>query len=135
MSSRWTIAVVGVAFAAVIVQVAATARPAVPEGAVRIDVGAAPVGRAIPAGFIGLSLEYRSAPYYFGPGPRALNPAFIRLVRYLDPVGSPLIRIGGDTTDWTWWPVAGMPKPGGIRYTLTPHWLALTRAMALALGA
>ena len=46
-----------------------------------------------------------------------------------------MIRIGGDTTDWAWWPTKRVPKPAGVRYVLTPRWLAVTRATALALNA
>ena len=132
------VALAALCFAAAVwvaAQTNATARPTVPKDAVRIDVRSSAIGAAIPPGFVGLSIEYHSVPFYFGSGASALNPTFVRLVRYLDPVGSPLIRIGGDSTDWTWWPLAGFAKPGGIRYALTPRWLALTRAMATALRA
>jgi hypothetical protein len=46
-----------------------------------------------------------------------------------------VIRFGGDTTDWTWWPTPGVLKPAGIRYTLTNQWLSVTRAAAQAMGA
>ena len=43
---------------------------------------------------------------------------FEQLIRNLAPGQAPDLRIGGDTTDWTWWPVPGVAKPGGIRYSL-----------------
>jgi hypothetical protein len=46
-----------------------------------------------------------------------------------------VIRFGGDTTDWTWWPTPRVNMPPGIRYSLTRRWLAATRATALALHA
>ena len=46
-----------------------------------------------------------------------------------------MIRIGGDTTDWTWWPVPGVGKPGGIRYSLTPTFARVTAALAHELNA
>lgn len=111
------------------------AGPAIPGDAVRINVAATPVSRPVPAGFTGLSIEYRSAPYYFGTGPGAPNPLFISLVRQLTDGQSPVIRFGGDTTDWTWWPTPGVSQPPGIRYTLTPRWIQATRAAATALDA
>ena len=108
---------------------------AVPKDAVAVDIASAPTGTAIPAGFLGFSIEYSSLLAYSGPDPASPNPTFIRLVRDLSPGGSPVIRFGGDTTDWTWWPTTGVAKPRGIRYVLTPRWLAAARATALALRA
>jgi hypothetical protein len=83
---------------------------------------------------VGLSIEYRSAPGYFGP-PGAPDEVFDQLVRDLTPGQSPVLRFGGDTTDWTWAPTPGVHKPPGIRYTLTPAWMLSTAAAARALNA
>ncbi len=107
----------------------------IPNGAVRVEVTSATMSRPIPAGYIGLSIEVWSSLAYSGTNPAAPNPTFIRLVRALNPGGAPVIRFGGDTTDWSWWPTKGVAKPAGIRYTLTPRWLAVTRASAQAMGA
>ena len=85
-------------------------------------------------GFVGLSIEYRSAPGYFGT-PADPDEVFDQLVRNLTPGQSPVLRFGGDTTDWTWAPTPGVPKPRGIRYTLTPAWMRSTAAAARALNA
>jgi len=108
---------------------------AVPRNAIAVDVRGGPAGPAIPPGFLGLSVEYSSLLSYSGPDTAAPNPTFIRLVRALAPGASPVIRFGGDTTDWTWWPTNGVPKPPGIRFVLTRRWLAVARATALAMGA
>jgi hypothetical protein len=121
--------------AALIAQEAAEADLTVPRTAVRVDVAPAPISRPVPAGFVGLSIEYRSAPYYFGDDPAAPNPLFLSLVRQLAPGQSPVLRFGGDTTDWTWWPTPGVVPPPGIRYTLVPGWVQATRATAEALNA
>jgi hypothetical protein len=107
----------------------------IPRGALRVEVGGSPISRPIPAGYVGFSIEYWSSLAYSGANPAAPNPTLIRLVEALDPGSSPIIRFGGDTTDWTWWPTPGVAKPAGIRYTLTPRWLAVTRASARAMGA
>jgi len=94
-----------------------------------------PTRRTIPAGFLGLSLEYPAVAAYAGSDPHAVNPVFVQLIRNLSPNQSPDLRIGGDTADWTWWPVPGVAKPGGIRYSLTPTWVQVIGAMARELGA
>jgi hypothetical protein len=92
-------------------------------------------GRPIPPGFIGLSLEYRTILSYLGTNPSAINPVFVRLLRNLTPGQTPVLRIGGDSTDWTWWPVPKMRRPPGVTYAITPDWLAVARALAHATGA
>ena len=46
-----------------------------------------------------------------------------------------MLRIGGDSTDGTWWPIRGMIPPGGIYYRLTDGWLRITQALAADLDA
>jgi hypothetical protein len=114
----------------------ASQRPrSIPRGAVRVVVGSRPVSRRLPGGFVGLSIEYPSSIGYAGRDPSRLNPVYLRLVRGLSPGQSPVLRFGGDTADWTWWPVPGMARPRGIRYALTRRWLAVTGATARALNA
>jgi hypothetical protein len=103
-----------------------------PKGAIQLDVGAVASGAAIPSGFVGISTEYSSLPAYAGGDPAAVNPTFIQLLRNLDPAGSPVIRIGGDTTDWAWWPTAGAARPPWARFVLTWRWVAIARAVARA---
>jgi hypothetical protein len=57
------------------------------------------------------------------------------LVRNIDPNQRPVIRIGGDSTDWAWWPTPSVRRPTGIRIDLTPHWLGVTQALAATLDA
>jgi hypothetical protein len=96
---------------------------------------ARPAGPRIPAGFLGLSFENDAIFPYAGTEPQSLNPVFVQLIRNLTPGQSPSLRIGGDSTDWAWWPVPGLAKPGGVRITLTPQWMAVTRALASTLNA
>jgi len=100
-----------------------------------LTVTTAPAGRAIQPGFLGLSLEYPAVEAYAGSDPKAINPVFEQLIRNLTPGQAPNLRIGGDTTDWTWWPVPGVAKPGGIRYSIGDNWAAVTSALAHGLGA
>lgn len=98
-------------------------------------VSATPTGQAMPAGFIGVSLEYRALHLYTGRDPRAIDPVLVALLKGLAPAQAPVVRIGGDSTDGTWWPIRGMLAPGGIYYQLTKGWLRTTRALAADLGA
>jgi hypothetical protein len=74
-------------------------------------------------------------PRYAGTNPGALNPVFLQLVKNLNPSQSPVLRLGGDSTDLTWWAVPGMQQPVAVRITLTPAWMRVTGAMTGALSA
>jgi Glycosyl hydrolase family 79 C-terminal beta domain len=100
--------------------------------AVTVDPGAN--DPAVPPGFLGLSIEYPALEAYAGSDPSSLDPVFEQLVRNLAPQGS-VLRIGGNSADRTWWPVAGVSRPPGVTFDITPQWLAVTRALARALGA
>ncbi len=100
-----------------------------------LTVRTAARGQAIPAGFLGLSMEYPTLEGYAGTDPRALDPVFVQLVRNLSPGQRPVLRIGGVSTDHAWSPIPGVPAPPWARYTLDPTLLGVTRAVAAALGA
>ncbi len=104
-------------------------------GTARITVAAPARPRAIPSGFVGLSLEYSAIDAYAGSDPTAVDPVLAQLIRNLTPGQRPVLRIGGDSADWTWWPVAGIARPPGVSYALSQRWLDVTRALAQALGA
>ncbi len=98
-------------------------------------VGTTPTGAALPSGFLGLSMEYQAVHQYTGRNSRSVNPVLLQLIRNLDPGQSPVLRIGGDSADWTWWPIRGViPRPG-ISYALTKGWMRTTQALAKDLGA
>ena len=103
--------------------------------ATMLTVGPANVGRVIPSGFLGLATVYQGVVAYAGQNPNAIDPVFEQLIHNLSPGQQPLLRVGGDSTDWTWWPVRGMAAPLGIRFTLTENWLQVARALAQALDA
>ena len=90
------------------------------------------VGPKVPSGFLGLSTEYTGLSTYTG-GSTTVDRPFIQLIQNLNPNGSPVLRIGGDSTDWAWWPIAGVRKPGGVRITLTPRFLAAAKALITAM--
>jgi hypothetical protein len=92
-------------------------------------------GPVIPAGFAGLSMEFRGLAAYAGTDPRAVDPPFLQLLRDISPAQRPVLRIGGDSTDWTWWPVPHMARPPGVKYDLTPDFMSVTRSLAQTLRA
>ena len=115
------------------------ARPHRP-GATVLSVGAPAAVQPIAPGFLGLSLEYWAVPLYAGSDyaasyAPAINPVFVQLVRNLAGGQAPVLRIGGDTTDSTWWPVPGATTPPGVSYALSPTWVQITRDLASELRA
>jgi hypothetical protein len=102
--------------------------PVPPNAAIVTVTGAGE--RVIAPGFLGLSLENTAILPYAGSDPKQLDPVFLQLVRNLTPGQSPVLRIGGDSTDWAWYPVRGLSKPRGVRVTLTPRWIAVMHALA-----
>lgn len=103
---------------------------------VSASVGATPTGRPQPGGFVGLSLEYNWLHVYTGLNPKAVDPVLEALIRNLVPGRqSPVLRIGGESTDGTWWPTHHGRAPAGIYYSLGPRWLRTVGALARALNA
>lgn len=101
---------------------------------VTASVGSTTTGQAMPPGFVGVSFEYRALHIYTGSDPAAVDPVLINLLRGLAPGQSPVIRVGGDSADDTWWPMRGALRPPGVTYSLTPGWLRVTKALAAATG-
>ncbi|HEY3726353.1 MAG TPA: glycosyl hydrolase family 79 C-terminal domain-containing protein [Solirubrobacteraceae bacterium] len=99
------------------------------------SVSATPTGQAMPPGFLGASFEYRALHQYTGRDPRAIDPVLVALLKGLAPGQAPIVRIGGNSADGTWWPIRGMIAPGGIYYRLTKGWMRTTQALATDLGA
>lgn len=108
------------------------ARSAAP---VEVTIGSTSVGPPVPAGFVGLATEYWNIENEVGTDPARPDAAFEQAVRNLSPYGSLSLRIGGDSTDWTWWPIAGMKQPPWVRWTMTPAWAAVTKRLVTDLRA
>jgi len=119
----------------------ATATPPAPPPAnpnparVTVHVSDARVSGPIPSGFVGFSFEFDAVRDYTGSDSRAINPVLVQLIRDVAPGQAPVLRIGGNSTDFTWWPIPGVTPPPGITYTLTKSWLTTTRALAVETGA
>lgn len=112
-----------------------TARAATtPPPSVAVNLGTQTFGRPVASGFIGLSMEFPAVRTYTGSNPHAINPVLVQLIRNLTPGQSPVLRIGGNSADSTWLPVAGVHWNPGLHNKITPSWLATTRALAVQTG-
>jgi hypothetical protein len=94
-----------------------------------------PIGHPIRSGFLGLSIEFQAIRAYTGSNPAQVNPVLVQLIRNLTPGQAPVIRIGGDSTDASWVPTAGVKPPPQVTYALTPSWFATTGTLVRELGA
>lgn len=141
---RWLLGAVGVlAFGvgvgAVGVSTAPSAAPVItialraPAGTPMVTVGRELPVNPIAPGFLGLSIEYTALLPYAGHD--GLDPVFLQLIRQLNPGQSPVLRIGGDSTDWSWVPVPGAVRPPGVTYTVSQRWLTALRRLVHALHA
>jgi hypothetical protein len=101
------------------------------EPAGTVVVGPPAAARAIAPGFLGLSLELSSLP--FAPGPA--DGVLVQLIKNLSPGTRPILRLGGQSTDWTWWPIPGLRRPRGVYFYLNKAWLQHTAALAQATDA
>ena len=97
-----------------------------------VAVGGRPHGRPLPNNYLGVAFTYKPIPGWVGPRSRRVDPVFVRLIRNLAPHGRPLLRIGGESADHSWWPIPGYHKPFGITYDLRPSWTVAARRLAKA---
>lgn len=104
-----------------------------PAGTPMVTVGRDVPVNPIAPGFLGLSMEYTALLPYAGHN--GIDPVFLRLIRQLNPGQSPVSRIGGDSTDWSWVPVPARVKPPGVIYTVRRRWLTALRGLVQALNA
>jgi hypothetical protein len=94
-----------------------------------LTVGRYAAGPPIRAGFVGITTEFWDMFKEAGTSPAAPDTPFEHALENLAPGGGFDLRIGGDTTDWTWWPVPGMAQPPWARWTLTPAWMAVAQKL------
>jgi hypothetical protein len=107
----------------------------VARAAFSVSVTRTPVTRPLADDFLGLALEYPTIPQWEGTGSAGVNMPLIGLMHGLDPVGRPLVRVGGQSTDRSWWPVPGLARPLGVTYDLNSAWTAVARTFARSLDA
>jgi Glycosyl hydrolase family 79 C-terminal beta domain len=131
--SALTAVLIGAALWAAIASAGAPSAGA--QAPITAAVGSTPLGQPLAPGFVGVSLEYSALHLYTGRDPNAVNPVLLHLIGALSQGDPPVIRIGGNSADATWWPMRRVIPPGGVSYALTPGWLRTTHALAAALGA
>jgi hypothetical protein len=124
----------GLGALATVVVLIATQAP-VARAAFSVSVTRTPVTRPLSDDFLGLALEYNTIPQWTGTGAGGVNAPLVGLVHALDPVGRPLIRIGGQSADRSWWPVPGLAQPLGVTYDLTTAWAAAAQTLSRSLDA
>jgi hypothetical protein len=94
-----------------------------------VTVSSRPLGPGVASGFVGLATEYWNVEQEVGSDPSKPDVAFEQVARNLAPDGGFQLRIGGDSTDWTWFPIPGMTQPLWVRWTMTPAWAAVTKRL------
>jgi hypothetical protein len=125
------LATVGVALSVLLPAGAqASARAGAAAAPVTVTVSGSTIGPAVSAGFVGLATEFPDIEKEVGTNPADPDIPFEHLVRGLAPYGGLSLRIGGDSTDWAWWPVPGMSQPPWVRWAMTPTWAAVTKKLA-----
>jgi hypothetical protein len=97
-----------------------------------VGISRTPDARPLPSDYVGVALTYKPVPGWVGPPSEPVDPVLVALLRNLAPHGEPLVRIGGESADHSWWPVSGYRKPFGITYDLTPAWTTAARRLAQA---
>ena len=120
---------------AVVVALGLAVPAAAQADTVTASVSSTPTGQVMGNGYLGVSFEFRALHQYTGNDPRAVDPVLLSLLSGLAPGQSPVIRVGGNSTDGTWWPIRGTLAPGGVYYPLNHGWLRSTQALAADLHA
>ena len=128
MSSRFTIVLV--ALAALLGGGGAADATTFP-----VSVTRHPVTRPLASDFLGLALEYNTVPQWTAQPGQATNEVLPALIKNLSPAGRPSIRVGGQTTDRSWWPVRGARTPLGVTASLGPTWTRSADALVKNTGA
>jgi hypothetical protein len=100
----------------------------------KVTVGGAPLTGPRPDGFVGLAFTYSGLAQWMSEN-GSTDPVLMQLIRNLTPVGRPSLRIGGESADRSWWPIAGYRRPFGITYELGPWWADIARRLAHATNA
>ncbi len=114
---------------------ASASTPRTGTSAVPVTVSSAAIGPGVAPGFVGLATEYWNVEQEVGIDPAKPDTAFEQVARNLAPDGGFNLRIGGDSTDWTWFPIPGMKQPPWVRWTMTPVWAAVTKRLVADLHA
>jgi glycosyl hydrolase family 79 len=107
---------------------------AVAARAASVSVTTTPVSGATPSGFLGISIKYPSLFKFAGSNPGKVNVAFLNLLGDIAPGQRPVLRIGGESADWSWVPIKGQKRPPGDSYSINSDWLKVAAATANGLN-
>jgi hypothetical protein len=110
-----------------------TSTPAGLRAAVRAGADAPVAATSTKQAFLGIATELGTLPGLSGT-PQDQDAPFVQLLKNLSPGAPMLLRLGGDSADWSWWKVPGLAQPAAIRYTVTPQWGADVKALLKAIG-
>jgi hypothetical protein len=100
-----------------------------------VSVSGGSVARPLPEGFLGIAITFDTVTDWEPGGSAPPNRVLARLVSNLNPIGDPSIRIGGESTDRSWWPTSGVPQPRGVTETLGTAWGQSVRQLAVSTNA
>jgi hypothetical protein len=100
-----------------------------------VSVSRGSLARPLPQGFLGVAITFNTVTDWEPGGSVPPNPVLAQLVHNLNPTGNPSIRIGGDSTDRSWWPTPGVPQPLGVTETLGPAWGRSVKQLAVSTNA
>lgn len=94
-------------------------------------------GQTIPWSFSGFSFEHGDILNFTGRTSTAINPVFVQLLKNIgnNNNGVPTVRVGGNSTDFSWWNPDNLTKPPGIRYNITHTDLSSIEASLSKVGA
>ena len=111
--------------------------PAAAAGAYEssVSVSGTSVARPLPQGFLGIAIRFGTVTGWEPGGSAPPNPVLAQLVHNLNPTGRPSIRIGGESTDRSWWPTPGVSRPLGVTETLGPAWGQALKQLAVSTDA
>jgi hypothetical protein len=88
-----------------------------PNLTVTVDVSTLPslpyLSQAVPGNFLGLSLEWPNPLHFIGPNVSAPHHSFYTILPYLSTRQGrgPILRIGGSSSDRSWYNPTGLPAP------------------------
>jgi hypothetical protein len=90
------------------------------------------LGAKIPNSFLGLSIDYPEVEKTMGTIRKPL-PAFVNLLNHLNRSnGPPILRIGGDTQDESWFSTTRTQRPENVRFTINSDLIQSLDAAAQA---
>ncbi|MBC8121196.1 MAG: hypothetical protein H7Y22_05065 [Gemmatimonadaceae bacterium] len=76
----------------------------------------------VPWSFSGISIEYPDAFRFVGKTSGQINPALVQLLKNLSlGNGAAMLRIGGNSTDESWWNPDNLAKPLGVSFNIIPR--------------